>query len=155
MRLQLNASKTEMMLFGTAALLRTIPSDYVLISTSVEVIKSVSVVRDIDAWIDSELTRREHVLHSAQACFFHHLRSISKILGSEVTIQLVCALVLSRLEHCNGVLVGLPNSIRSFLFYGSPSRIQVSLRSQAAIRVKHLVRVHKRSRPTADRRLGN
>lgn len=100
------------MWFGTAAMLRKIPSDYLDISTSVGVIKPVSVVRDLGVWIDSELTMREHVSHTAQACFFHlrRLRSVRKILGREVTIQLVCALVLSRLDYCNGVLVGLPSS---------------------------------------------
>ena len=40
-RLQLNASKTEVMWFGTAAMLRKIPSDYLDISASVGVIKPV------------------------------------------------------------------------------------------------------------------
>jgi hypothetical protein len=72
----------------------------------------VSVVRDFGVWIDSELTMKEHVSHTAQACFFHlrRLRSVRKILGHEVTIQLVCALVLSRLDYYNGALVGLPSS---------------------------------------------
>ena len=44
--------------------------------------------------------------------FFHlrRLRSIRKILGREVTIQLMCALVLSRLDYCNVFLVGLSSS---------------------------------------------
>jgi hypothetical protein len=40
-------------------MLRKIPSDYLDISTSVGVIKPVSVVRDLDVWIDSELAMRE------------------------------------------------------------------------------------------------
>jgi hypothetical protein len=99
-----------LMWFGTAAMLRKIPYDYLDISTSVGVIKPVSVVRDVSVRIDSELTIKEHVSHTAQACFFHLLRSIPKILVCEVTILLVFALVLSRLDYCNGVLVGLPSS---------------------------------------------
>jgi len=38
------------------------------------------------------------------------LRSIRKLLGRDVTIQLVCGLVNSRLNYCNIVLVGLPVS---------------------------------------------
>ena len=100
------------MWFGTAAMLRKISSDYLDISTSVWGYQAASVVRDLGVWIDSELTMREHVSHTAQACFFHlrRLRSVRKILGREVTIQLVCALVLSRLDYCNGILVGLPSS---------------------------------------------
>jgi Reverse transcriptase (RNA-dependent DNA polymerase) len=111
-RLQLNAGKTDVMWFGTAAMLRKMPSGHRGISTNVGVIEPVSVVRDLGVWIDSELTMREHVSHTARACFFHlrRLRSIRKLLGRDVTIQLVCALVLSRLDYCNGVLAGLPTS---------------------------------------------
>ena len=50
---------------------------------------------------------RGSILHAFP---LRRLRSVRKILGREVTIQLVCALVLSRLDYCNGVLVGLPSS---------------------------------------------
>ena len=40
-------------------------------------------------------------------------RTIRKLLGRDVTIQLECALVLSRLDYCNGVLVGLPSSTQT------------------------------------------
>ena len=80
--------------------------------TSVAVIKPVSVVRDLGVWIDSELTVSKHVSHIALACFFHlrRLRSIRKLLCRDVTIQLVCEHVLSRLDYCDGVLAGLPSS---------------------------------------------
>ena len=36
------------------------------------------------------------------------LRSVRQLLGRDVTIQLVVALVFSRLDYCNAVLAGLP-----------------------------------------------
>ena len=54
---------------------------------------------------------REHVSRTARVCFFHlrRLRSIRRLLGRDVTIQLVCALVLSRLDYCYADLAGLPS----------------------------------------------
>ena len=53
---------------------------------------------------------RDHISRTAQACFFHlrRLRSVRHSLGRDVTIQLVVALVFSRLDYCNAVLAGLP-----------------------------------------------
>ena len=46
----------------------------------------------------------------SQTCFFHprRIRSVRRQLGRDVTAKLVTALVLSRLDHCNAVLAGLP-----------------------------------------------
>ena len=111
-RLQLNAGKTDVLWFGTAAMLHKVPFSLRVISTCAASIEPVAVVRHLGVWLDSELSMREHVSHTARACFFHlrRLRSIRKLLGRDVTIQLVCALVLSRLDYCNGVLAGLPSS---------------------------------------------
>jgi len=53
-----------------------------------------------------------HLMKNLSILFYHLrcLRSIRKLLGKDVTIQLVFALVLSRLDYCNSVLVGLPAS---------------------------------------------
>jgi len=60
--------------------------------------------------LDAQLTMRDHISRTAQACFFHlrRLRSVHYSLGRDITIQLVVALVFSRLDYCNAVLAGLP-----------------------------------------------
>jgi len=60
--------------------------------------------------LDAQLTMRDHISRTAQACFFHlrRLRSVRYSLGRDVTIHLVVALVFSRLDYCNAVLAGLP-----------------------------------------------
>jgi hypothetical protein len=111
-RLQLNADKTEVLWFGTAANLRKIPSDSCRIHVGSRAVEPVTVVRDLGVFIDAELSMRDHVSRTAQTCFYHlrRLRSVRQQLGRDVTARLVSALVLSRLDYCNAVLVGLPAS---------------------------------------------
>ena len=53
---------------------------------------------------------RQHVSRVSQTCFFYLRRicSVRRQLDRDVTAKLVTALVLSRLDHCNAVLAGLP-----------------------------------------------
>lgn len=109
-RLQLNAGKTEVMWYGTAAALRKRPAGSGSICAGTEVVEPVSVIRDLGVWIDSELSMRDHISRTTRACYLHlrRLRSIRTLLGRDVTVQLVCALVLSRLDYCNAIYAGLP-----------------------------------------------
>jgi len=55
-----------------------------------------------------ELSMREHASRVAQAYYFNlrRLRSVRRQLYRDVSARLVSALVLSRLDYCNAVLVG-------------------------------------------------
>jgi len=55
---------------------------------------------------------KNHVAKIAAACFYHirPLRQVRRRIGQEVTQQLVLALIMSRLDYCNSVLMGLPTS---------------------------------------------
>ena len=50
--------------------------------------------------------------HCRPQLFFHlrHLKSVRRILGAEVTSGLMSAFVTTRLDYCNSVLAGLPQS---------------------------------------------
>jgi hypothetical protein len=73
------------------------------------VIKPADVVRDFRVMLDAQLSMREHVSQTAQACFLylHRLHSVRQQLGHDVNIKLVVALVFSRLDYCNAVLATL------------------------------------------------
>ena len=108
-RLQLNANKTELLVFGTAKNLKKIPSGSEVMQAGSNVIACADV-RDLGVMLDAQLSMREHVSRTAQACFFHlrRLSSVRRLLGRDVTIQLVVTLVFSRLDYCDAVLAGLP-----------------------------------------------
>ena len=55
---------------------------------------------------------KQHINRVTSACFYHlrRLRGIRRFLGRDVAARLVSAFVLSRLDYCNAVLVGLPAS---------------------------------------------
>jgi hypothetical protein len=111
-RLQLNALKTELQWFGSRANLRKLSSADLTLSVGNDVIRPVTVVRDLGVYLDAELTMKQHISRVVSSCFFHlrRLRQIRRSAGEEVTKRLVTALILSRLDYCNAALAGLPES---------------------------------------------
>ena len=74
-------------------------------------IQPLTVVRDLGVHSDSQLSMKQHVAKVAASChYLRRLRQIRRCVGKEVTIRLVLALVISRLDYCNSLLVGLPQS---------------------------------------------
>ena len=111
-RLQLNADKTEAIWFGSRAGLRKLANHLCSVCVGPESIQPATVVRDLGAYLDAELTMNQHVSKIAAASFFHlrRLRQIRRRVGTEVTIRLVLALITSRLDYCNSLLAGAPQS---------------------------------------------
>lgn len=110
--MQLNARKTELQWFGSRTNLRKLAAADLTLSVGDDVIKPVTVVRDLGVHLDPELTMKTHISRIVSSCFFQlrRLRQIRRSAGEEVTKRLVVALVLSRLDYCNAALAGLPAS---------------------------------------------
>ena len=111
-RLSLNASKTELIWFGSRHNLSKMSNLELYITAGSDKITPTSVVRDLGVMLDSELSMKQHVAKVASLCYYHlrRIRQIRRRVGLEVATQLVVALVLSRLDYCNAVLAGLPAS---------------------------------------------
>ena len=80
----------------------------------------MKLVSDLSVQLNSELAVKAHVSNkvASSCCFYqlHRLQQITLLVGQEVTAQLIFAFVLSHLDYCNSMLVGLPRSvIKSFL----------------------------------------
>jgi len=81
-------------------------------------IASTEEVRNLGVVVfDSEMNMCAHIAKTAQTCFYHlrRLRQIRRLMGHDVACTVVTALVLSRLDYCNAVLSGLPQSTIALL----------------------------------------
>ena len=110
-RLRLNASKTEFIWLGSTRRLVRCTFDPVFING--DTILPSRTVRDLGAYIDSGLNFDEHVARLTRTCYFQirQLRSIRRSLTVESSHALVRALVLTRLDYCNGLLGGAPKCL--------------------------------------------
>ena len=75
-------------------------------------VSPVLVVRNLGSWFDSQLTMSSHINKHCSVAFYHvyNIRRIRKYLSQEATGTLVHALIMSRIDYCNNLLYGLPNS---------------------------------------------
>jgi len=73
-------------------------------------VSTVKSVRDLGIYIDADLSMRMHVKKKVSCCFavLRQLRQIRRYVPTSTFQKLVVALVHSRLEYGNGVLVGIP-----------------------------------------------
>src|SRR6218665_3992296 len=68
------------------------------------------VVRDLGVVLDSELTFSHHIDQVCRSCSYQlrQLRVIARSLTFNAAASLVHAFVLSRLDYCSSIFVGLP-----------------------------------------------
>ena len=78
-------------------------------------IQPSSTVRDLGAYIDAGMSYTDHVTRLTRTCFFHirQLRFIRRSLSVDSSLTLVRALILTRLDYCNGLLGGAPKCLLS------------------------------------------
>jgi len=107
-RLQPNREKTEVLWCATTRRQHQLPTSPLLIDVcSVSPVKSV---RDLGIHTDSDLTMQTQVKRTVSRCFasLRQLRQIGHLVPTATLQMLVVALVHSRLDYGNSVLVGLP-----------------------------------------------
>jgi len=111
-RLQLNADKTKVTWSSTSRRQHQLSSSPMNVD-GVSVIPVQSIC-DPGIYIDANLVMRTHVQKTVSRCFavFRHIRQIRHSIPTETLQTLVVALVLSRLDYGNAVLVGLSASVR-------------------------------------------
>ena len=109
--MELNKDKTEAILFLTLSL----PSDFLPSSVTVGThqIEFSDKVRNLKFILDSNLTMKQHVIKVCQTAHYELklISSIRSYLTEDATKKLVTSCVLSRLDYCNSLLMGTPNSV--------------------------------------------
>jgi len=69
-RLQLNATKTELIWFGSRQMLQRLNNRDLTLEVGTSVIQPVNCVRDLGVHLDSELTMKTHISKVVSACFY-------------------------------------------------------------------------------------
>ena len=111
-KLKLNDYKTEVMIisFSRMSTALSIPESFDIGNGSVPF---SDTVKNLGVTLDCHLSLKTHVLNLVRTANFE-LRSISSIrrlLTTEATATLVSAFILSRLDYCNSLLSGCPQSL--------------------------------------------
>ena len=103
-RLKLNASKTELIWLGSPRRRAACSFDSIVVDGSAIQL----TVRNLGVIIDPAISLVDHVNRLTRTCYFHirQLRSIRRSLTIDACHALVRAMVLSRLDYCNGLLGG-------------------------------------------------
>lgn len=96
----------------SSSLLRSLSQSSRTVVAGTETLRPVESVRNLGVYLDSSLSMQTHVAKVTQTCFYQlrRLRQIRRLLGRDVTANVVAALVLTRLDYGNALLAGLPYS---------------------------------------------
>ena len=105
----MNEDKTDVLLVTAKRIvnLQHLPKFTNINSTCV---KFSPAVRNLGVTLDSTLSLHQHVMNICRVAYLELrlINSIRNLLSVDAVKTLVCSLVLSRLDYCNSLLVGLP-----------------------------------------------
>jgi hypothetical protein len=110
-KLKLSNSKTELLVFTPPRIQHSIPPSQICVGDAV--IQASAFARNLGCVWDSAMTMEAHVKSVCSSCFYH-LHNISAIRASltkAATEKLVHALITSRLDSCNALLLHLPKCL--------------------------------------------
>ena len=108
--LTVNPAKTEYLLIGTHQQRSKVLSSTIVFRGST--LTPSTSARNLGVTFNSDLSYKEHISSICQISFLHirQLRQIRQLLDFSTAITLANSLVSSRLDFCNSLLYGLPDS---------------------------------------------
>jgi len=115
-RLQLNPTKTEILWCASSRRQHLIPTESVRVGNVS--VSPVTAVRDLDVYIDTDVSMRTHVTNTMhRACFsaMRQIRSVRRALPQHALLTLVRSLVITKLDRCTSVLAGITRYLQDRL----------------------------------------
>ena len=109
-QLQLNKDKSQATILPTVKQSPHVPVD---VNIAGQRVRLATSIRNLSVLFDSALPMESHVASVAKKCYYQ-IRNIGQIrsyISSDACKILVHALVTSRLDYCNALLYGLPQTI--------------------------------------------
>jgi len=106
-RLKLNAAKSEVIWLGTRQQLTRLSQTDMILRLNNSVLQPSTVVRNLGVYVDERLSMDDNARHCAKTCFYHlrRIRQLRRHLDYDTLYTLIRALILSRLDYCNSLLV--------------------------------------------------
>ena len=110
-KLKLNPEKTEFIVISNSRNFAKVAVDQLQLNNAQ--VKRVDCVRNLGVTMDSTLTMKEHVAKLCQTCYYYisWVKRIRHILNQHTAKLIIQALVLSRLDYCNVLFLGMPDNI--------------------------------------------
>jgi len=80
---------------------------------SADNVTPVSSIQDLGVYLDADVSMTTHISRTAASCFgiLRQLQSIQRSLPRHAVVLLVTSLVLTKLDYCNSLWVGLPAKV--------------------------------------------
>ena len=111
-RLKLNANKTEFVWIASRSRLTQISTEIPPIIINNSVVQPSTVARNLGVYFDDRLNMQQHITNITRQSYFQlrQLRVVSRSLTKDALKMLLHAFVFSRLDYCNSLFYGLPES---------------------------------------------
>ena len=110
MRLKLNDSKTEFIVFGSRQQLLKLNLNSIDVNGCT--VHSTSMVKYLGSWLDERLSFKFHIARKCQSAMSNlfKVRNIRNFLTRDACVTVVLGLVISHLDYNNALLYGLPDT---------------------------------------------
>jgi hypothetical protein len=108
--LKMNATKTDVSLFGSKVILAKCQSQSV--SVGGEQVTISEGLKYLGVWLDSNLNMKQHINNTVKTAAgnIRRISNIRQFIDIDTAKTLACSLVLSHLDYANSILCGLPDT---------------------------------------------